>query len=69
MGHLRKGGYIFYEIENNLKPAEKKTGFKIWRKKKVTFFQLVATGNSPILPQIFIHIHTLQNPELTILSK
>ena len=35
MGHLRKGGDIFYEIENNLEPAE-----KIWvqnmEKKTVT---------------------------------
>ena len=68
MGHLCKGGYIFCEIENNLEPAE-----KIWvqnmEKKNCNFFQLVANANSPILPQIFIHIHTLrknfffQNPE------
>ena len=58
MGHLRKGGGIFFEIENNLEPAE-----KIWvqnmEKKNCNFFQLVANANSPILPQIFIHIHTL----------
>ena len=59
MGHLCKGGGIFYEIENNLEPAEK-NWVQNMEKNNFHYFQLVANANSPILPQIFIHIQTLR---------